>query len=73
MNEFGTLVTKMESMQSRKRKRDAFDMFVAIVQARDRAKTQKLLSDFGSEGVVGKLHSLHTDRVEIQYGHPLIV
>jgi len=35
MDELGTMVTKAESMSSTKRRRDAFDILLAITQARD--------------------------------------
>ena len=37
MTELGTLLTKSRSMSNPKRTRDAFDIFLAILQARDRA------------------------------------
>lgn len=51
MDELGTLVTKSESMHMSKRRRDAFDVVLAVRQARDRNALAAAMGDLRSRSI----------------------
>lgn len=67
MNELGTLVTKAESMSMTKRRRDAFDVMLAIQQVRDRGELLEGMRRLRTEHPeafleLSKLHRLTKDK-----------
>lgn len=62
MSELGTLVTKCDCMSNPKRPRDAFDVFLAITQARDRDELANTVSENCLEDRLENLWQLVTQQ-----------